>query len=95
VRVACGRVDILPEHVARFHLQTAPAKTTDRSFDGIGADATTTVQAGALSPSDLAALMEAALRRGWDQDAGNRLAEREEVERERLRLWLARSSGDQ
>lgn len=53
-RVSSKRIAILPEHVARFRLQTAPAKTTDnRSFDGIGADATATVQAEALSPSDL------------------------------------------
>jgi hypothetical protein len=90
-RVSSERVAILPEHVARFRLQTAPAKTTDnRSFDGIGANPNATVQCEALSPSDLAALVEAALRNGWDRDAADRLAEREEDERERLRRWLAR-----
>jgi len=39
----------------------------------------------------LAQLVEAALRRGWEEDAAERLAEREEDERERLRRWLERS----
>ena len=92
VRISCKRVAILPEHVARFRLQTAPAKTTDNcSFDGIGADTRATVQAEALSPSDLATLVEAALRNGWGQDVADRLAEREGDERERLRRWFNRS----
>ena len=71
------RVAILPEHVARFSLQTAPAKTTDgRRFEGIGDDPNATVQAEALAPDDLAALFEAALHRGWDEHASARLAER-------------------
>ena len=95
VRISCKRVAILPEHVARFRLQTAPAETTDNcSFDGIGADTRATVQAEAMSPSDLATLVEAALRNGWGQDVADRLAEREGDERERLRRWFNRSPID-
>ena len=91
-RIIPERVAILPEHVARFSLQTAPAKTTDnRRFDGIGDDPTATVQAEALAPDDLAALVRAALRSGWDERAEARLAEREQAERERLQRWLTRS----
>ena len=89
--VMSGRVAILPEHVARFRLQTAPRKATDnRSFEGIGDDPDATVQAEALDPADLAALVEAALMREWDIDAAQRTLEREHDERERLRGWLAR-----
>jgi hypothetical protein len=76
-RVVSERVAILPEHVERFQLQPGPAKATDnRSFVGIGDDPTATVQAEALAPDDLADLVEAALRRGWDEDAADRLAAR-------------------
>ncbi len=86
------RVAVLPEHVERFGLQTAPKKGTDnRSFGGIGDDPNATVQAEALDPADLANLVEAALRSGWDEDAAARLAEREADERERLQRWLERS----
>ena len=91
-QVVSERVAILPVHVGRFRLQTAPAKRTDnRRFDGIGGDATATVQAEALSPSDLATLVEAALRRGWDEAPADRLAARELAERGRLQRWLARA----
>jgi hypothetical protein len=90
--VVSERVAVLPEHVERFRLQTAPAKTGDnRSFNGVGADPTATVQAEALAPDDLAGLVVAALRSGWDERASARLAEREEDERERLQRWLERS----
>jgi hypothetical protein len=91
------RIAVLPKHVlpvaqGGFGLQTAPKKGTDnRSFDGIGDDPNATVQAEALDPADLADLVEAALRSGWDEDAADRLAEREADERERLQRWLARS----
>jgi hypothetical protein len=92
VQVIFERVAILPEHVARFGLQTAPKKATDnRSFEGIGADLNATVQAEALAPDDLAGLVGDALRVGWDEDAAARLQEREEDERERLQRWLERS----
>jgi hypothetical protein len=75
-RVVSERAAILPEHVERFQLQPAPAKATDnRSFVGIGDDPTATVQAEARAPDDLADLVEAALRRGWDEDAADRLAD--------------------
>jgi hypothetical protein len=90
-RVFSERVAILPEHVARFRLQTAPAKTTDnRSFDGIGDDPTATVQAEALAPDDLAVLVEAALRSGWDEDAADRLADRDLERRARRSTMGAR-----
>jgi hypothetical protein len=88
------RIAILPEHVlpvaqGGFNLQTAPRKKADkRRFDGIGDDPDATVQAEALDPADLAALVEAALRDGWDEDAASRLIAREEEERERLQRWL-------
>jgi hypothetical protein len=92
VRVTPERVAILPAHIARFSLQTAPRKTTDnRSFQGTDDDPNATVQAEALDPADLAALVEAALRGGWDEAAADRLQEREDAERERLQRWLARS----
>jgi hypothetical protein len=88
-QVVTERVAILPEHVARFSLQTAPAKATDnRSFDGIGDDPLATVQAEALAPDDLAALVTAAIHVGWGEEAAARLAEREQDERERLQRWL-------
>jgi hypothetical protein len=96
VEVIFDTVAIRPEHVlpvaqGGFGLQTAPKKRTDnRSFAGIGDDPDATVQAEALDPADLADLFEAALRRGWDEDAAARLQEREEAERERLQRWLAR-----
>lgn len=92
--VISRRVAVLPEHTlpraqGGFGLQTAPKKTTDnRSFEGIGDDPNATVQAEALDPADLAALVEAALRDGWDQDVADRLLEREEAERGRLRELL-------
>ena len=94
-RMISERVAILPEHVgARFGLQTAPKKASDnRSFEGIGDDPDATVQAEALDPADLAALVDAALRRGWDEGAAAHLQEREEAERARLQRWLARRGG--
>ena len=89
-RIHPERVAILPEHVARFGLQTSPRKATDnRSFEGIGDDPDATVQAEALDPADLAALIEAALRREWDEHAEAEVAAREDEERHRLRAWLA------
>jgi hypothetical protein len=86
------RVAILPEHVAAYGLQTAPKKATDnRSFEGVDGDADGTVQAEALDPADLAALVESALRRGWDEEAAARLEERESEERARVQAWLERS----
>ncbi len=91
-QVVSERVAILPEHVARFQLQTAPRKTSDkRSFGGIGDDPNATVQAEALDPADLATLAGDALRQDWDEDAAARLVAREEEERERLQRWLAHS----
>jgi hypothetical protein len=96
-QVVSRRVAVRPEHVlppdrGGFGLQTAPKKSTDnRRFEGIGDDPDATVQAEALAPDDLAALVEAALRNGWDQDAADRLQEREEAERERLRRWFERA----
>jgi hypothetical protein len=86
------RVAILPEHVAAYGLQMAPKKATDnRSFEGVDGDADGTVQAEALDPADLAALVESALRRGWDDGAAARLEEREAQERARVQAWLERS----
>ena len=90
-RVVSERVAILPEHVERFQLQPAPAKATDNSsFVDIGYDPTATVQAEALAPDDLADLVEAALRGGWNEDAADRLADCEEDEHARLQRWLAK-----
>lgn len=92
VRVIPKRVAILPEHVARFRLQTAPKKATDnRSFEGIGDDPNATVQAEAWAPDDLAGLLDADLRTDWDRDAERLLLAREEDDRERLQRWLEQS----
>ena len=91
-KVTFERVAILPEHVERFSLQTAPRKKADnRSFSGIGDDPDATVQAEALAPDDLAGLVRASILNGWDEDAFRRLQEREADECERLQRWLARS----
>jgi hypothetical protein len=84
------RVAVLPKHVKRFKLTTAPAKEgDDRRFAGIGDDPTATVQAEALKPSELATLVKAALRSKWDRGAAADLAAREQDERERLARWWA------
>jgi hypothetical protein len=84
------RLAVLPEHVTLYKLPTAPAKATDRrSFDGVGDDPTATVQAEALPPDILAAIVEAGIRAEWDDAAETRILRREEEERRRLNAWLA------
>ena len=86
------RVAVLPEHVARFGLQTVPKKAGDtKSFAGVGSDPNATVQVEALAPDQLAGLVIAAIERRWDTDAQTALEAREEEEKERLRNWLERS----
>lgn len=86
------RVAVLPEHVARFGLQTVPKKAGDtKSFAGVGSDPNATVQVEALAPDQLAGLVTAAIERHWDTDAQTALEAREEEEKERVRNWLERS----
>lgn len=81
--VAFSRLAVLPEHIDRFGLLTAPPKPTDRrAFTG------ETVQAEALSPDVLAELVHQAIVANLDMDAYRDALEAEEEEREHLRMRL-------
>jgi hypothetical protein len=57
----------------RFRLPMAPAKLTDRrAFDGVGDDPTATVEAEALTPAQLADIVETAIRAYWNEAAARR-----------------------
>jgi hypothetical protein len=79
------RVAVIEPHIAVYGLPTAPPKPTDqRSFSG-----TATVQAEALTPAQMAALLEQALLRGWDQAAAYALVDQQADHRERIADWLS------
>ncbi|MFT3793027.1 MAG: hypothetical protein QM741_18605 [Rudaea sp.] len=83
-KVEFRRVAVLPEHIEKYGLLTAPPKATDRrNFHG------QTVQAEALPPDRLAELVREAIENNLDRDAFD-IALKEEVdERETLREWIA------
>jgi hypothetical protein len=85
-RATFTRLAVLPEHVERYHLPTAPAKTTDRrTFHGL------TVQCEALPPDALADMLKTAITAYLDESA-YRSALHAEYEG---RQWLlARLGGD-
>jgi hypothetical protein len=63
------RIAVTEEQIAAYSLPTAPRKATDgRSFAGVGGDPDATVQAEALDPADLAAILRAAIEMTWDHD---------------------------
>lgn len=83
-QVKFSRLAVLPGHIDEYELLTAPPKPTDRrAFTG------DTVQAEALPPDVLAAIVERAITRYMDMDAYNTALEAEQHEREQLRHWLA------
>lgn len=78
------RVAVLPEHIERYSLVTAPPKKTDnRSFEG------ETVQAEALDPSEIATLLDDAIQTRFDFDAYSNILLREEDARGALNEALA------
>ena len=88
------RICLTPAQIAHYALPTAPAKTTDRrSFAGINGDGTSTVQCEALSPADLANVVEQALLAVWDAPAGVLTDDNEKDAREQLTIWL-KGAGD-
>lgn len=81
--VTFSRLAVLPEHVERLALQTAPPKPTDRrAFTG------QTVQAEALPPDTLAELVHAAIVANLDANAYRLALEAEQLERADLTDWL-------
>ena len=93
---ACSfeRIAVTPEQIVELGLPTAPAKATDRrSFAGVGDDPTATVQAEAIDPATLAAIVEAAVRRHWNEDAALAVKQRQEADRLALRAWLENKPG--
>jgi hypothetical protein len=79
------RIAVLEPHIAVYGLPTAPPKPTDdRSFSG-----TATVQAEALTPAQMAALLEQALLQGWDQSIADKLVDQQADHRERIADWLS------
>lgn len=82
--VTFSRLAVLPEHIAQFDLPTAPPKATDnRAFTG------QTVQAEALPPDTLAALVQAAIVANLDANAYARALDAEQAERAELLAWMA------
>jgi hypothetical protein len=80
------RLAVLPEHIDRYRLDTAPAKETDRrSFTG------ETVQAEALPPDVLAAILDEAVRRFLNMEVYRLAVQAEAAERDALVAWLARA----
>ena len=87
--VSFERIAVTPQQIIEFGLPTAPAKTTDsRSFSGVGDDPTATVQAEAIDPATLAAIVETAIHRHWDEDTAATVLAQEETDRTALQRWL-------
>lgn len=81
--VRFSRIAVLPEHIERFNLLTAPPKATDRrNFSG------ETVQAEALPPDILAMLVKQAILERLDMDAYRAALDEEDSEREQLKQRL-------
>jgi hypothetical protein len=74
------RVAITPEQIDELSLPGAPAKSTDRRADFTDL----TVQAEALAPPQLEAIILDEVREEWDQGALDTLLEDEAIERGRL-----------
>jgi hypothetical protein len=82
--VTFERIAVLPEHIHTYDLTTAPPKASDRrAFNG------ETVQAEALPPDVLVALVLQAVEDNTDMDARDALLATEDAEREQLRIVLA------
>ncbi|MFT3792092.1 MAG: hypothetical protein QM741_13680 [Rudaea sp.] len=83
------RVAVLPEHIAEYGLLTAPPKDTDRrNFHG------ETVQAEALPPDLLAALVTDAIKANINMDAFHQALDAELDERDQLKRWLTQDEDD-
>jgi hypothetical protein len=88
------RIALTEDQIRQFALPTAPAKVTDnRSFAGVNGDRTSTVQCEALSPADLARIVETAILAAWDHQAASLLKVRQVEVCAELMAWLARSEG--
>lgn len=77
------RLAVIPDHIARYGLPTAPPKETDRrNFTG------ETVQAEALPPDVLASILQDAIGANLDMDVFRQAVETEAAERAALVAWL-------
>lgn len=77
------RLAVLPAHISRYALPTAPPKPTDRrNFTG------ETVQAEALPPDVLASILHDAIADYLDMDVYRQVVETEQEERRELLAWL-------
>lgn len=78
------RLAVLPEHIDRYRLDTAPAKDSDRrAFTG------DTVQAEALPPDVLADILDSAVQKNMDMAIYRQAVNEEETERSALVTWLS------
>jgi hypothetical protein len=78
------RLAVLPEHIDRYRLDTAPAKETDRrAFTG------ETVQAEALPPNILADILDKAVQAHLDMAVYRQAVKDEAEERAALVAWLS------
>jgi hypothetical protein len=83
------RIAVTPEQIVQFGLPTAPAKLSDnRSFAGLNGDGTSTVQAEALNPDDLAEIVDAAIRTYWNTEIASSVKRREAEDRAKLSKWF-------
>ena len=88
------RIAVTPEQIINLNLPAAPAKITDhRAFTGVDGDPTATVQAEAIDPATLAGIVEAAIRRYWNEAAAEAVRQRQEADRLALRAWLEDKPG--
>lgn len=77
------RLAVIPDHIARYGLPTAPPKETDRrAFTG------QTVQAEALPPDVLASILQDAINAHLDMGVYRQAVETEAAERAALVAWL-------
>jgi hypothetical protein len=80
------RLAVTGDQVARYGLETAPQKRTDRRSDHM----TETVQAEALSPDQLTGLVRAALEDAVDLQVLETVRRRSERERQQLQATVSR-----
>lgn len=83
------RLAVTEEQVARFRLETAPQKATDRR----GEHMNLTVQLEAMAPEDVKAIVRAGLETAVDLDALEQVHDRSEREREQLLAEFDRLHG--
>lgn len=83
------RLAVTPRQIARYSLPSAPQKATDRR----GAHMATTVQAEALPPDQLVAILTRALRDTVDLQQMRRVARQSARERRELLKWIDRADG--